>query len=318
MNRWVSTIAGLCVACSSAGEPVSSELQATQPMIVVRSETPSVGLPAVDIAPTHLDPLVERNTGAQVEYAGLIDPSTVVRPDWVVSEPSDLMTSVRGIQPSLVFGPENRDYERIARDPSVLRVVTFPEGEAVECEVHIPEQMHGEITHRVTLIPRRPLENRWYAFEVTSDFAVGETVRGERAQLARFRPDSHPILTHLLMGSREGQSIVEVRFSERVAGDVSASEWTLSDERGQLQCSVLGPERGREEHHAVFNCERLPEGRARIDFGGTMQTVVGTELVDANERAMATVEFDAEPPVREGRDGDSARETVRRVPVFTM
>ena len=307
--RRVSTAAALlCIACSSP-QANPEAIQAIQPMVIVRPETPRVGLPAVDIAPIHLDPLAEQNAGARVEYAGLIDPSTIVRPDWVVSEPSDLMTSVRGIQPSLVFGPENRDYERIARDPSVLRVVTFPEGELVECEVHIPEQMHGEITHRVTLIPRRTLENRWYAFEVTGDFAVGETVRGERAQLARFRPDSHPILTHLLMGSRDGQSIVEVRFSERVAGDVPATEWTLSDERGQLQCSVLGPQRGREEHHAVFNCDRLPEGRARIDFGGTMQTVVGTELVDAEERAIATVEFDAERV---------ERETVRRVTVFTM
>lgn len=288
---------------------MSQALQGVQPMIVVRPTTPPQAPSAVDIAPIHLDPLVEQNTGARVEAAGLVDPSSEVRPNWVVSEPSDLMTSVRGIQPSLVFGPENRDYERIARDPSVLRVVTFPEGEPVDCEVHIPEQMHGEITHRVTLIPRRPLEDRWYAFEVTSDFAVGETVRGERSQLARFRPDSHPILTHLLMGSRDGESIVEVRFSERIAGDVPATEWTLSDERGQLQCSVLGPQRGREEHHAVFNCDRLPEGHARIDFGGTMQTVVGTELVDAEERAIATVEFDAERV---------ERETVRRVPVFTM
>lgn len=113
------------------------------------------------------------------------------------------------------------------------------------------------------------------------------------------------------MGNRDGEHILEVRFSERVAGDVSASAWTLSDERGRLDCSVLGPERGREEHHAVFNCDRLPEGRTRIDFGGTMQTVVGTELVDANERALATIEFDA--PVLEG-----ARDTVQRVPVFTM
>ena len=309
MKRALVPVAVLVGACSSTAEPASERLNAAQPIVVVHPETPPESIPAVDIAPIHLDPLAEQNTGAQVEYAGLVDPSAEVRPDWVVSEPSDLMTSVRGIQPSLVFGPENRNYERIARDPSVLRVVTFPEGEAVECEVHIPEQMHGEITHRITLIPRRPLENRWYAFEVTSDFAVGETVRGERAQLARFRPDSHPILTHLLMGSRDGESIVEVRFSERVAGDVPASAWTLSDERGRLDCSVLGPERGREEHHAVFNCDRLPEGRARIDFGGTMQTVVGTELVDANERAMATVEFDAERV---------ERETVRRVPVFTM
>jgi len=59
----------------------------------------------------------------------------------------------------------------------------------------------------------------------------------------------------------------------------------------------------------VFNCDRLPEGRARIDFGGTMQTVVGTELVDANERALASVEFEA-PSVE--------RESVQRVPVFVM
>jgi len=40
-----------------------------------------------------------------------------------------------------------------------------------------------------------------------------------------------------------------------------------------------------------------------------MQTVVGTEPVDGNERALASVEFEA-PRVE--------RESVQRVPVFVM
>jgi hypothetical protein len=318
MKRLI-TASVLLVGCTEGASLQTAPLdhRAVQPLVIAPAPE-RVEEPREDIAPEHLDPLLEHNVGAVVEYAGLIEPSAEPRPDWVVTEPGDLMTSIRGTQPSLVFGPESRLYERCVRERSCLRIVTYPEGELVEAELRFPEPGYGDISRRIVLIPAREFEDRWYAVEVTVDAAVNETVRGERAQLARFRPDSHPILTHLLMGSHEGQSIVEVRFSERVAGDVPASAWTLSDERGQLQCSVLGPERGREEHHAVFNCERLPEGRARIDFGGTMQTVLGTELVDANERAMATVEFDAEPPVREGRDGDSARETVRRVPVFTM
>ena len=43
--------------------------------------------------------------------------------------------------------------------------------------------------------------------------------------------------------------------------------------------------------------------------GGTLQTVVGTELVDGNERALASVEFEA-PRVEQ--------ESVQRVPVFVM
>ena len=300
----------LALGCSetSAVQTAALDHRAVQPLVIAPAPE-RVEEPQEDIAREHLDPLLEHNVGAVVEYAGLIEPSAEPRPDWVVTEPGDLMTSIRGTQPSLVFGPDSPLYERCARERNCLRIVTYPEGEEVEAELRLPEPGYGDISRRIVLIPAREFEDRWYAVEVTVNASVNETVRSERAQLARFRPDSHPILTHLLMGTRDGQSIVEVRFSERIAGDTPASEWTLSDARGRLECSVLGPQRGREEHHAVFHCDRLPEGRTRIDFGGTMQTAVGTELVDANERAIATVEFDAERV---------ERETVRRVPVFTM
>ena len=309
MKRLI-TASLLLIGCTEGAslETAALDHRAVQPLVIAPAPE-RVEEPREDIPPEHLDPLLEHNVGAVVEYAGLIDPSAEPRPDWVVSEPGDLTTSIRGTQPSLVFGPESPLYALCVRERTCLRVVTYPEGEEVEAELRFPEPGYGDISRRIVLIPAREFEDRWYAVEATVDGAVNETVRSERAQLARFRPDSHPIVTHLLMGQREGASVVEVRFSERVAGDVPASAWTLSDEHGRLDCSVLGPERGREEHHAVFDCDRLPEGRARIDFGGTMQTVVGTELVDANDRAVATIEFEA---ARVDRD------TVQRVPVFTM
>ena len=284
-----------------------------QPIEVVES-APRRELQAV--SPEALDPLLELNLGAVVQSAS-IEPNESVGRRFVTLEPADLMTSTGRTASMLTFGPDSHElYELVLREPHRVRVVRYEGppwsdagGEEVDVTLRPGSSGHGDTTRRIEIVAEHGVL-AWYGIKVDLPAPVLGSVRdGERSQLARFRPDSHPILTHLLMGNRDGESIVEVRFSERVAGDVPATEWTLSDERGQLQCSVLGPQRGREEHHAVFNCDRLPEGRARIDFGGTMQTVVGTELVDGNERALASVEFEA-PRVEQ--------ESVQRVPVFVM
>ena len=69
-----------------------------------------------------------------------------------------------------------------------------------------------------------------------------------------------------------------LRFSERVSGDVEATDWRVEDALGSVACEVLGPGLDRAETRAVFTCERPLEGRIVVLPGTGLRTVVGTEL----------------------------------------
>jgi hypothetical protein len=268
-----------------------------QPLEIRRAaEPPETEPTAVGRAPEHLDPLLEYNPGAAVEPAGLAAPFDPDRRDWVVAEPSDLATAASDqAQPALVFGPESRAYARCAADPDCLRLVTYPDGEVVPAERLEPEAAYGDISRRIVLVPAEPLESRWYALEVRLDEQVGESVRVGGVQIARFRPDSHPILSHALLGRRGGRSVLELRFSERLAGETPAEGWTITADDGSgLGCEILGPAPGREEHHAVFTCDRLAERSVTVDFGGPLRTVLRTELHDEDEVALTRVRVPVE------------------------
>lgn len=298
-SQWVAAVLVAGVALSGCEDPLGVQTtaldhRAVQPLEILPA-APAVEPTRPGIEPEHLDPLLEHNVGARVEPAGLVDPTRSLRADWVTVEPSDLSTAVDQVQPAVVFGPDSGLYERCAGDERCIRLVTYPEGEVVPTTRHLPEPGYGDISRRVTLVPSTTLEARWYAVEVTLDAEVGESARVAGIQVARFRPDSHPVLTHALVGRRDGRGVFELRFSERLAGDVPASRWTLRDDAGPLVCDVLGPERGREEHHAVFVCERLTEGGARVDFGGSLRTILGTELTDGEDHALITVDVSTPP-----------------------
>jgi hypothetical protein len=268
--------------------------RAVQPL-EVRPAPPRVDEPPRTVEPEHLDPLLEHNVGARVAPAGLVEPTRSLRPDWVVVEPADLSTAIDQAQPAVVFGPASPLFQQCAEDPRCIRLVTYPEGEVVPTTRHLPEPGYGDISRRVTLVPEAALTARWYAVELMLDAEVAESARVAGVQVARFRPDSHPVLTHALVGSREGRGVLELRFSERVAGDVPASRWSLSDGRGPLPCETLGPAPGREEHHAVFVCDRELDGIVRVELGGPLRTIPGTVLTDGEGNALTATELPMPP-----------------------
>jgi hypothetical protein len=273
--------------------------RAVQPLeILPAAETEP---PAIGLAPEHLDPLLEHNPGAAVEPAGLAGSYDPERRGWIVAEPSDLATSVDQAQPAIVFGPESRGFATCVRDDRCLRLVTYPEGEPVAAERRSPEPGYGDISRRIVLVPTEPLEARWYAVELRVEGSVGETTRVGDIQIARFRPDSHPIVSHVLLGRRNGRVVLDLRFSERLSGPTPAERWRVASADGRtMPCEVLGPAPGREEHHAVFTCDELGSAYATIDFGGRLRTVLGTELRDRDEIALTSVRVPFEEPPERG------------------
>ena len=125
---------------------------------------------------------------------------------------------------------------------------------------------------------RGELEDRWYAVEIEVERDVLEASRVRDLQLSRFRPDSAPILTHALLN---GRGELELRFSERLVGDLETSSWRVEDARGQIECAALGPGVDHAETRAVFVCDRPFEGRVRVSAGTVLRTVLGSELRDA-------------------------------------
>ncbi|MBN8614618.1 MAG: hypothetical protein J0L92_28715 [Deltaproteobacteria bacterium] len=108
-------------------------------------------------------------------------------------------------------------------------------------------------------------------------------------------------MTDATIGSLAGENLIELDFSEEVMGDIDTTEWRVEDASGELDCAGEGSGRDRVEHRAVLSCARRPVGTVRIDFGGTMRTVLGTELVDRNDRAVTGAVFEV-PDAPEGSD----------------
>jgi hypothetical protein len=224
-----------------------------------------------------------------VESAG-VAPNEEFARDFVAVEPQDLSTYFSPAEPGLVFGGENAQYERCSADPRCLRLVTYPEGDEVPTTLHLPPAAYGDLTRRIALIPTEELASRWYAVETN----VADQVRGARAfsgvQVARFRPDSHPTLTHAWVVARGDRGLAELRFTERVGGSVDSSDWRISDAAGVLVCEVLGPAAGREEHRAVLSCDRPFARSLAIDFRSSLRTVLGTSVEDAEGRPLTRVD----------------------------
>lgn len=255
------------VGCAGSSEPHV----AVQPLVVVEhmaaTEEPE---------PERADPLADRPVGG-AERVGLEEPGRDVDSRWVSVEPSDYSTATFGVQPTLVFGPDAPEAERCMERGDCLRLVTYPEREPVDVEIVRVEPAHGDISRRLTLVPRGELADRWYAVEIQIERDVREAARVGELQLARFRPDSAPILTHALLN---GRGELELRFSERLVGDAETSTWRLEDGRGPLACEGLGPGVDHAETRAVFVCDRPFEGRVRVAARTVLRTIVGTELRD--------------------------------------
>jgi hypothetical protein len=175
-----------------------------------------------------------------------------------------------------VFGAEDDTFQRCILERDCIRLITYPEGEEISAELHPAEPAYGDTTRRLSLIPRAPLEDRWYA-AVTNLPSVGGTTTIADRHLARFRPDSHPILSHAWVGTRDGRGVAELRFSERVVGSAEAARWLVRDSGGSLACDIAGPRAGHEEHRAVISCPLPIHDHLTVEFG-ELATVLGTRV----------------------------------------
>lgn len=228
------------------------------------------------------DPLASPNDAMRVPCAGLSPRLPEVGDRFLTLEPQDLTTATGRMSPGIAVGPGAR--EAVLAFRSELRLLTYPERSVVSAELEESEvgEQDGVIRMRFLGVP--PLEDRWYAIEVSLPPASEVHLVGARnvggRMLARFRPDSGPVVAEVREGSRDGRYVADILFSERLTSGTGASSWTLRDERGLLPCTLLGPTAGRAEAHAVAQCDRPPLGRLVVDFGGVLETVLGTRLRD--------------------------------------
>jgi hypothetical protein len=95
--------------------------------------------------------------------------------------------------------------------------------------------------------------------------------------------------TTIAVASRDGQHLVEARFSERVQSDVPASDWSLEDDEGRLPCTVEGPGPGQDAMRALWTCERPVRGNLRVELGGVLTTMHGDPLRDVAGETLTRV-----------------------------
>lgn len=229
-----------------------------------------------------------------VEEVPPTDLATLARPSpldgLVAVQPSDLMTATARSSPSLVFGPGTSEAERELRAPGRVMLREYPEGTDVPFEWVEGSEGYGSVTRQLLMVPARPLESRWYAIEVRAEQAISGALRSDSVQVSRFRPDSYPVFQGIAIAIRDGEHLVEARFSERVSSEIAAADWRIEDDDGALPCSVVGPEPGREEARSTWTCERAIEGHVRIDFGGVLTTIHGDRLRDLRGETLTRVE----------------------------
>lgn len=258
---------------------------------------PSAGQPIVVV---HQE-LTESLDDSVVEPPPTTIPTLAVLPElrgMVAIQPSDLMTSTWRTSPSIVLGPGTEEIERALREPGRVQLREYPDGETIPFTFREGSEGYGGQTRYISIEPERELRSRWYVLELN----VRGVVQGARPEngtwIARFRPDSYPVFQRVLAGERDGVHILEARFSQHVAGDVPAREWRVSDEEGDLGCSVVGPAREAEADRAVFTCARRESGTVRIDFGGVLTGLDGAPLRNLEGEMLS--EVSVEPTGSEG------------------
>jgi hypothetical protein len=198
----------------------------------------------------------------------------------VAVQPSDLMTAAGRTAPSLVFGGGTDHLaEMVQAEPERVRLRAYPEGDEVTVRLMDGPEGYGGVTRRLVIAPESTLEDRWYSIELRLPVRVAGASQVEGVQVARFRPDSYPVLQGFFAADRDGLRVIEARFSERVSS-AGAARWTIEDDEGPVPCSFAGPGPEQAEPRAIWTCDRSEVGTLRVDFGGVLTTVLGDSLRD--------------------------------------
>jgi hypothetical protein len=206
---------------------------------------------------------------------------------WVSVSPPDLFTSTTPTDVRINFGPETEEVRaRVLAEPGRAWLMTWPEGEVVPTTPFDDALM----SRSIILLTDTPLENRWYATRLE----IGGPVLGasfvDGAQMARFRPDSYPVVQQAVAADRVGLRVVDLRFSENLGTGVSCSEWRFADDLGPMPCRCIGPS-GIRANRAVWLCERDEQGALHIDFGAVPNNVLGVPLRDLEGNELSAIDL---------------------------
>lgn len=160
--------------------------------------------------------------------------------------PMDLMTSTRPGAVSLFIadGAVPWSDDTVQRWTSRFRVVSAT-GDPIEVRpTYIaPDYARAERFHRIDLA-FESLQNEWYSVVgeldgIGANVAGAATADGNRF-VARFRPDSHPMLTAVAVAPTGGR--LELRFTEQVTLPTGARDIRIGGTSGDRDCALSSPD----------------------------------------------------------------------------
>ena len=226
--------------------------------------------------------------------------------------PFDLTTATHRTVPSITVLDDRDELPLLEQRAwqARIRVIEWPSGREVAVDSRYVPPLAGSSDggHRFDLTPREPFRDAWYAISIDMRDAGGHSImaglhrNGERAWVARFRPDSHPLVTGIRTESSLGGALLEVMLSERV----------MPPEGGEFVELTVG---GRRVH-----CELLTQfvGPSSDDLGRL--EVEGEEPLPLPPMGQTRITFQCREPIEEtaALELHAGVETVFHTPVFGL
>jgi len=183
-------------------------------------------------------PMANAGTAEPVSTPHYAHPGPEVPDPQVYFEPVDMSSAV-GSSPLQISIHVNQggklSDKALAGVASEVALVTWPEMAAIESTKRTRRMAEGlAIAAFVTVVPVKPLSDRWYALKLTKlpagvawpSFAAHKQMDGG-VVISRFRPGSDPQVASVQACDKEGYTRLVVDFSERITSE-DARKITMS------------------------------------------------------------------------------------------
>ena len=241
---------------------------------------------------------------------GVADGERLTERATVRLNPLDLSTSTGSTMPELVIDDDSDslspDEQRAWTDR--VRIFDLRTGRTIEAETiydppSAPER--GIHEHRFIYQPATPLEAGWYAIEVDlGDVRESRAQQGlyERASgryWARFRVDSHPLVTSVVARDEDEYTRLELELSERVRLADDAVEVRVGGER--VECRLIRTATtdiaGRDtvedtELTVTLRCASAIEESVEVSFADSVTTLDDEPLHGLDDTTPARLSWD--------------------------
>lgn len=213
--------------------------------------------------------------------------------------PPDLSTGILSTYPEIsVSDPRGvlSEEERVAWIERV-QLIDLTNGEPMRSHCEYVPNAHperGETEHRFVFVPERPLGPGWYAIEFRADANMIDEVllhRTERGTFqARFRPDSHPMITRVrTQVDDSGRVRMELLSSERVV--VNEGSLRVRMNGFDADCSLF-PSTQSAVQRIELSCAGLLDGVIEVTFANDIETIDGVPLSGPDDSRAPTFRFD--------------------------